>query len=449
MSRSFKCCRKDFSNYCCKICLNIFHPSCLDRIRNHVVVSGYRILCSKECQEIDNDNEAKEEKYNKLIETLKLDLTQKEVYIDRLRRTSRDLEVEAIESEREIAGQMKELNGTIDSLRGRLSELLEMNDVLKTELHRNEAFVRKIEEERDELREIQKQMLCSVETLGEDNEAYKREVMELKKQLCGGGKPSQTDATRVRGQTDEVENACILIGKDNNGADFVAREIEDCDLVCRSGSQPQKKLSCRPVINRSLEVNQPSRGGRVLILCDQYGSSLGRMVKLKLQSCSVQTIMKPNAGYNEVIEDIVNLSKDFTTDDHIFILAGSNDFRLGRYPSFKSINSKLKHCTHTNLHLVSVPFLERGCDLDKFIGKFNKKLDGYASKLSNCARGNVTFVDTKGIGRLSMFKKGVVEMIKSRVLSNTFINKTLTFIDPNIPFELPKNLHSPVMIADI
>lgn len=47
----FKCCQnKNFSNYCCVSCLNIFHPSCLERKTEWKIVDGYKIYCSEQCK---------------------------------------------------------------------------------------------------------------------------------------------------------------------------------------------------------------------------------------------------------------------------------------------------------------------------------------------------------------------------------------------------------------
>ena len=49
----FKCCQnKTFSNFCCIVCLNIFHPSCLERKPDWKQVEGYKIFCSLQCENL-------------------------------------------------------------------------------------------------------------------------------------------------------------------------------------------------------------------------------------------------------------------------------------------------------------------------------------------------------------------------------------------------------------
>lgn len=143
----------------------------------------------------------------------------------------------------------------------------------------------------------------------------------------------------------------------------------------------------------------------------------------------MQAVIKPNAGYCRVIEDIVSLSKDYTLNDHIVILAGQNDFYRGRYPLFKALNESLKQCTHTNLHLLSIPYSTKKVRCNKFVYKFNVKMAEYALKLDSCARGNVTFLDINDSKGAVRAWRDIVGMLSSKVLQNSAVHKTLRYIE--------------------
>ena len=64
----FGCCRKPFVNQVCKVCSNVFHPSCGERKKGLMVINESQVICSDECKK-------KHEKEIKTIETL-----QKKIY---------------------------------------------------------------------------------------------------------------------------------------------------------------------------------------------------------------------------------------------------------------------------------------------------------------------------------------------------------------------------------
>lgn len=210
MDRFFGCCRsKDFVNYCCKVCSRIFHPSCLERKKqNHVVLGGYKILCSKECQEIDNDAESRAEQSAKIIEDLKLRLVQKDSYISRMKKSSEKFEAEVTDNEREITGQMEELKITIVDLKKKLSDLMRGNNVLELEMLKQTELVERLEVEKRENEAVQRSMLCSIETLSAENKAFQCEVEQLKSELCRDVRYVREDACQ---DASEVPDPPVLV----------------------------------------------------------------------------------------------------------------------------------------------------------------------------------------------------------------------------------------------
>ncbi|KAG5873988.1 Copia protein, partial [Gonioctena quinquepunctata] len=150
------------------------------------------------------------------------------------------------------------------------------------------------------------------------------------------------------------------------------------------------------------EVNKSDKS-KMMILCDQHGRGLGKTIGKRVGgTTTVQTIIKPNARYDNVIDNIVNISQDFSLADNIVIIAGYNDFLRGKYPSFKNINDKLKHCTHTNITLVSVPYITEDyiTNTNTFIYKFNIRLNDYVTRLNKYAEGKVTFLELNKYSRV-------------------------------------------------
>lgn len=132
---------------------------------------------------------------------------------------------------------------------------------------------------------------------------------------------------------------------------------------------------------------------RVLILCDELGRGIGEIMCSHLKDCKIETIIKPGACYNSVIEDIIGLTRNFTLRDYVVIIAGTNDFLRYKRPLFKQITSKVKFCTHTNIIFTSVPDLHLGNGTRNSVRKFNTKLGEYTNVLDRYGEGRVSFVD--------------------------------------------------------
>ncbi|KAG5865756.1 hypothetical protein JTB14_008386 [Gonioctena quinquepunctata] len=187
----------------------------------------------------------------------------------------------------------------------------------------------------------------------------------------------------------------------------LAASIETLKSIVRSLEAKDKSFECLDVsevnvakiplsspmnaeLSRSIEYNKKPK---ILILCDETGYGLGKTFsRIYGNTFNIQSIIKPSANFENVIDDVINLSDNYCLDDHIIILAGSNDFKTKKYPSFKKLNSKLKICTNTNIILSSVPY-NRNYKVNEMIYRYNIKLNDYAMKLNHYAEGNISFLD--------------------------------------------------------
>ncbi|KAG5869961.1 hypothetical protein JTB14_004126 [Gonioctena quinquepunctata] len=130
---------------------------------------------------------------------------------------------------------------------------------------------------------------------------------------------------------------------------------------------------------------------KIIILCDEIGYGLRKsMSKFIGEEFTIETIIKPGAYFVTVIEDVVELSMKFGLNDYIIVIAGSNDFKSKKYPSFREINSRIKECSHMNIIFSSVPYGKQ-VKLNDFIYKFNVKLNEYTYKLNHYAEGDISF----------------------------------------------------------
>ncbi|CAH1099747.1 unnamed protein product [Psylliodes chrysocephalus] len=86
MGKYFKCCQnKIFVNYICIRCINIFHQSCLERMKNVKILKGYRVICSIECAEKDDSCAGVENDPEELLKELNELLGNKDIDIGNLK----------------------------------------------------------------------------------------------------------------------------------------------------------------------------------------------------------------------------------------------------------------------------------------------------------------------------------------------------------------------------
>lgn len=120
----------------------------------------------------------------------------------------------------------------------------------------------------------------------------------------------------------------------------------------------------RPAFGTPAQINELPLGsaykklprGRILILGRGVASLLYRSTGLHDDYC-IESIYKPGTTYGQVIEDIGALTSDYTGDDYIVVIGGSNSFtRTTRYPLFKDISNSIKKCLSSNVTLVTIPY---------------------------------------------------------------------------------------------
>jgi len=76
---------------------------------------------------------------------------------------------------------------------------------------------------------------------------------------------------------------------------------------------------------RSRTARRSQQKKKILFLADSHGRYCGEKLQNSLgNSYEVCTIFKPNAKLEQVIEDVENLTKNFSLEDTVIIQAGTN-----------------------------------------------------------------------------------------------------------------------------
>lgn len=454
-NKIFKCCKnKEFNNYCCKVCYGIFHESCLTRKKSVVVVGGHVILCSKECKEIDTthindikileeslenakkENSIKErtfeeiskkydidmEEMRKCIEDLSKEIREKDSYIKRLKRNTQDFEDQVFEQEQNMNLQIKEQRDLISGLIREKNELFHINEDLKVKLEENTEQQKIIENQLEEFNNIKKDMISTIQTLTADNDTYASEVLQLRNKLYGESRYNtdvQTESSDAK--MDQEKNRKSKSGFET--IQHVGRERQDKDYMQTHTNAGVTKGNLT-TDNTTDNDNIFKKTRRLMILSDEYGRYLDYFIKRKDRTVQTETIIKPGASMGNVIADIVDLTKGYTLDDYVVIIAGSNDFRLKKHINFREINSKIRFCTNTNIIFTSVPSIYFSQNQRKLINEFNSKIADYACRLDRYAEGSIKWIDL-------CTKNG-------RIIKNIAANKISTAM--NSPVKNVKNI---------
>lgn len=389
----FKCCKgKEFSNFCCVICTEIFHPSCLERKPNSVKIQDHKIYCSLECKNKSILNLEMEKNLTEEINKLKGELKDKNSYIKRLKRGSQDTQNPTQEADKQSQIKIKAHKDKIEKLQEELAKFEEINKGRIRELKEHKDIIKNLKLELADVNKICREMVTSIKTLEEERDLL-AQMMEHRKE-------------RPEAQSREVQ----------------------CDLL---QTVKNKTETYSKTMNTNEVPNNTSKK-RLLILCDQNGYNLGNHLNNKLSNYSIETIVKPYASLDHIIENINILTQTFTKNDRVLIYAGFQSLIDGndRCVLLKKIYSKLRYCSHTNLIFLSVPYLKYESEKNVLIYNLNYYLNDCLLTLDRYAEGLFTFIDINK-NNYPIKKSDIAKLIKYNIDMGKKQNQNLTFITPN------------------
>ncbi|KAK9739843.1 hypothetical protein QE152_g8689 [Popillia japonica] len=110
-------------------------------------------------------------------------------------------------------------------------------------------------------------------------------------------------------------------------------------------------------------INSDSSGAedffRVLILGDSHCRGMANIYNdSHIGSHTAESLFKPNARIEDVVQDATHLTAQFTIRHHVVIFAGTNNILRGSLPTKEFFRNIIKQLSHTNAIFVSVPFCQ-------------------------------------------------------------------------------------------
>lgn len=479
MAAVFKCCKsKECTSVCCVQCFSIFHSSCIARRKSVTHLDGHTVICSTECEKERSDEKKNTEELSRTLTRLADEVRdkcqmivrmergeeervislnaqidqltamneEKDAYIRTLKRRTTDFEDEVFDTEQKYISEVKIYKARITDLNREIVDSLNRNDSLRIECDGLKAELERLRVEISECNKLRESMLTSIETLTEENHAYVNEFKQLKCENFNlkNGKNARKKLSLMPVMTWESGQLDAPgIGQGLHAGAMPGGEVEQVievnpgDGEVREGNAVQREVGVAVREDMGVAAVVPGqqhgdsgRKRRVLILCDDSGRYVcDRLTRISKTSLfSVETIIKPNARLEDVIENMDKLTKKFSKRDHVIIMAGKNNFSSKQYPKFRFISDRLRSCS-ANVVFVSTPVYTNSGDLCKYIAKFNSKLNGFLQKVDHCVPNNLAYIEANGMDGLKVKDSVIFDKILREVTVQNRVSKNLVFIN--------------------
>ncbi|KAF2881903.1 hypothetical protein ILUMI_24284 [Ignelater luminosus] len=141
---------------------------------------------------------------------------------------------------------------------------------------------------------------------------------------------------------------------------------------------------------------------RLLILADSHGRDMARLCKnTSSDKFITQCILKPNALFQNVTENISNLTKDSNKRDYVILIAGVNNALKGIKISDETVIETFNQMQKTNLICGTVSYWHGRHILNQFSYEINPTLFNTVQQFSS----NVELLDSNSILRKQDFTK--------------------------------------------
>lgn len=320
----------------------MYHPSCMDRIKEVVKLGGYRILCSLKCQMDNKENEDRINNFKEEILKLEGAIVERESHIARLKRNSAVFDDVVYEAEKAFVGQLEQQKKQIEDLQRELEGLRKVETELNLNIEQHKSVQSDLNARIKEQIDLNRNMVVSIEVLERDNKMNSHELNKLKLQLSENRSKSPT--IRPGPLTNATENT----------------------------SQKNKAVTHK---------------NKILIAGPDVMGYLSLMKSLTDRKYDMNSQKIKDVSAVELLELSLPLCKHFTKKDFVFLFLDAKDSQCGKKLCEPVIKEKLVKYQHTNLILIGPsPRIQRPV--------LNKMIAAQNFVLKNCFRNasNATFL---------------------------------------------------------
>lgn len=136
----------------------------------------------------------------------------------------------------------------------------------------------------------------------------------------------------------------------------------NCKQV-KQGGQHSSTLNC-------------SGQDRIMVVGDSQSRGSSAILKDYIRNGSIiETIVKPGAVFESVIEDLKKLTASFTKNDCVIVIAGTNNILSGQKLNKETVKDLMTELCHTRCLFVSVPFFSNNKLFNMCVNIFNSDLN--------------------------------------------------------------------------
>lgn len=198
-----------------------------------------------------------------------------------------------------------------------------------------------------------------------------------------------------------------------------------------------QKKEPKNIIKPTLQRSDRQDGNdkcKILLLADSQGRSCAHILNklLPKYKYDVTVFFYPNACFYNVTSNIEKLTKDFTFNDHVVLMAGTNDILKNTLISEQIVKNTLHKLSHTNVMIIGTLFWQNKSHFNYNVFLQNSLLDHISTNYNNVLFSDpnilVQYSDMSSHG-LHLNKKG-----KFKIMS-----RIAKFIDKNISSDKIKN----------
>lgn len=121
----------------------------------------------------------------------------------------------------------------------------------------------------------------------------------------------------------------------------------------------------------------PLQKDELIIMADSHGKELSYLVQQR-SSHNVLAFVHPGASFSEVTHEVDKLGENLKKNDHLLIIAGTNDVEkcsVGRLT--KDIFKTLSNLNHTNVIVATLPVRHDKPDLDLKVAQINAEIERF------------------------------------------------------------------------
>ena len=359
----FKCCKtREHSNLFCLICKGVFHRSCLNRSKGLTIIRDNLVWCSKACSDVANDDGSGLDVSNDLraiIDELKAEIVEKDTHIERLKRSSVTFYDQAGSTEMDCLNEIKTLESTNAALKEDLLKLKKLDVQCETSnfstqtdyncesLGTQTELIPKLSAATqhtsllcDKDTQISLDELLVLNQLQESNENLRRELDELEDMR--------------KGLLISIETLTV----DNNWMEAEIRRLQ----VCLANQEQSENLyqeillsshipdTCGEITVSGLRHEQEGQK-KIVILTDNCGKRLYAPLSRVLGDFAVQLVCKPFVSFAKLVGDSDCYVRNLSSSDYVIVLAGMNDNKIKK----KDITLLADKCFKTNLLFCTLP----------------------------------------------------------------------------------------------